>query len=84
MKKLMQTIKLRRYKTDVIKKYLENNPSEEFYILYKDRTYEMVYFKEDLIKILEKDHIKPIQYIFDATDRIILERDIKVNFKLGG
>ena len=84
MKKLMQTIKLRRYKTDVIKKYLENNPSEEFYILYKDRTYEVVYFKEDLIKILEKDHIKPIQYIFDATDRIILERDIKVNFKLGG
>lgn len=84
MKKLIQTIKLRRYKTDVIKKYLENNPSEEFYILYKDRTYEMVYFKEDLIKILEKDHIKPIQYIFDATDRIILERDIKVNFKLGG
>lgn len=84
MKKLMQTIKLRRYKTDVIKKYLENNPSEEFYILYKDRTYEMVYFKEDLIKILEKDHIKPIQYIFDATDRIILDRDIKVNFKLGG
>lgn len=84
MKKLMQTIKLRRYKTDIIKEYLKNNPSEEFYILYKDGTYGQVYFKEDLISILEKDHIKPILYIFDATDRIILERDIKVNFKLGG
>ena len=42
MKKLMQTIKLRRYKTDVIKEYLKNNPSEEFYILYKDGTYGLV------------------------------------------
>lgn len=39
----------------------------------------MVYFKEDLIKKLEKDHIKPIQCIFDETDRIILDRDIKVS-----
>lgn len=36
-------------------------------------------FKEDLINILEKDHIRPIRYIFNMEDRIILDRDIKVD-----
>lgn len=80
MKKIIQTIKLRKYKTKVIDEYLKKTPNkDEFYILYKDGTYEFVYFKDDLIDRLEKEHLKPIQYIFDATDRIIVDRDIKTD-----
>lgn len=78
MKKTIQKIKLRRYKTDVISECLEKIPSNEFLILYKDETTKKVYFKEDLIYELQKDHIKPIQYIFDWNDRIILDRDIRI------
>lgn len=79
MKKLIQIISLRNYKTEVIKKFLEENPNHDnFYILYTDGTYEEVYFKGDLISVLEKDHIKPIRYIFDANDRIIIDRKIHI------
>lgn len=80
MKKIIQTIKLRKYKTKVIDEYLKKAPNkDEFYILYKDGTYEYVYFKDDLIDRFEKDHLKPIRYIFDATDKIIVDRDIKID-----
>ena len=80
MKKIIRIIKLRKYKNKVIVEYLKNSPNEdEFYILYKNGTYEYVYFKDDLIDRIEKDHLKPIRYIFDATDRIIVDRDIKVD-----
>ncbi len=80
MKRLIQKIKLRKFKTDVIKDYFEKHPNEnEFYVLYTDGTWENVWYKDDLIAILEKDHVKHIKYIFDATERIIVERDIKIN-----
>lgn len=80
MKKIVQTINPRKFKTGIIKNYFENNPNtDNFYVLYKDGTYEEVYFKNDLIKILEKDHIKPVMYIFDATDRIIVDREIYID-----
>ena len=62
MKKLIQTIKLRRFKTEV-------NSCQECYT------------KDDLIRLLEKDHIKPIRYIFNMSDRIIVDRDIHINIK---
>lgn len=80
MKKIIRIIKLRKYKNKVIVENLKNSLNEdEFYILYKNGTYEYVYFKDDLIDRIEKDHLKPIRYIFDATDRIIVNRDIKVD-----
>ena len=82
IKKLFQTIKLKKFKTDlnreVINKTLEGN---EFLVWFRDNTCEEVYCKDDLIRILEKDHIKSVRYIFDMTDRIIVNRDIHVNIE---
>lgn len=80
MKKIIQTLKLRKFKTQLMGDYLEKHHNEdEWYVLYKDMTFEYVYFKDDLIRILQKDHIKPVMYIFNATDRIVLERNIKID-----
>ena len=80
MKKIIQTLKLRKFRTQLMGDYLEKHPNEdEWYVLYKDMTFEYVYFKDDLIRILQKDHIKPVMYIFNATDRIVLERNIKID-----
>lgn len=79
MKKIIQTIKLRRYKTKLNEEALKKIPENRYLVWYKDGTAEEAPFKEDLINILEKDHIRPIRYIFNMEDRIILDRDIKVN-----
>ena len=79
MKKINQTRQLRKLKTKLNEeslKFLENN---EFLVWYKDNNCENVYCKDDLIRILEKDHIKPIRYIFDMTDRIIVDRDVQID-----
>ena len=80
MKKIIQTIKLRRFKSNIdkssIKMFINDN---HFLCYYKDGSCEEIYSKYDLINRLEKDHIKPIRYVFDMTDRIIIDRDIKIN-----
>lgn len=80
--KIFRTIRLRRLKTEIINEVSEENLKEfenkQFYVLYRDDTYEYAWDTYALRKILEKDHIKPIQYIFDATDRIIVDRDIVI------
>lgn len=85
MKKIYQTIKLRHMKSYFQKEYgldiFKGSEYQEFYILYKNGTYEAVWGKSDLISKIEKDHIKPISYIFDATDRIILEKDVLVKLE---
>ena len=78
MKKIFRTIKLRKLKTEITKENLKEFEGKQFYVLYRDDTYEYVMDTYDLRKILEKDHIKPIQYIFDATDRIIVDRDVAI------
>ena len=78
MKKIFRTIKLRRLKTEITKENLKEFEGKQFYVLYRNDTYEYACDTYDLRKILEKDHIKPIQYIFDATDRIIIDRDIAI------
>ena len=55
----------------------------EFLVLFKDGTCKEIYYKDDLINILSKDHIKPIRYIFSMSDRIIVDRDIHINEKEG-
>lgn len=79
MKKICQTIKLRKLKTELTKDSLKNWEGHEFYILYDNQTWEHAICKEEVLRAIEKDHIKPIHYIFDATDRIILNRDIKID-----
>ena len=79
MKKIIQTIKLRKFKTNLSQESIELLEGNEFLIWYKDNTVKVIYLKEDLIFELENDHIKPIKYIFDMSDRIILDRDIKID-----
>lgn len=83
MKRLIQTIKLRRLKTEVNKYIIEEQNKNEFLVLFKDGTCKEIYHKDDLIDILSKDHIKPIRYIFSMSDRIIVDRDIHINEKEG-
>ena len=82
MKKLFQTIKLRKLKTELTKDSLKELEGHEFYVLYRDKTWEWCISKEEIKTILEQDHIKPVKYIFDATDRIIIERDILINTEI--
>lgn len=79
VKKIIQTIKLRKFKTEVNKEIIEKMDENSYLVWYKDGTCEEVNFKDDLIDILSKDHIKPIRYIFNMSDRIIVDRKIYIN-----
>lgn len=81
MKKIYQQIKLRRLKSQLNEDSLKILEGTEFVVLFNDNSYELVYFKDDLIRIIEQNHIKPIHYIFDYTDRIILDIDILINME---
>lgn len=83
MRKIIQTIKLRRLKTEFNKEIIEAQNKNEFLVLFKDGTCKEVNFKDDLIDILSKDHIKPVKYIFSMADRIIVDRDIHINEEEG-
>ncbi len=78
MKKLFQTIKLRKLKTEMNEESINKMCEGEYLVLFQDNTYQQVMFKDDLMKILEKDHIKPVRYIFSMADRICIDRDIKI------
>lgn len=83
MKKLIQTIKLRRLKTEFNKEFIEAQNENEFLVLFRDGTCKEVNYKDDLIDVLSKDHIKPIRYVFSMADRIIVDRDILINQEEG-
>ena len=83
MRKIIQTIKLRRLKTEFNKEIIEAQNENEFLVWFKDDTCEEVHGKDVLINILSKDHIKPIRYIFSMSDRIVVDRDIHINEKEG-
>lgn len=78
-KKIIQTIKLRRLKTEVNKKGIEEMCEGNYLVLFRDDTCKEVYCKDDLINILSRDHIKPVRYVFSMADRIIVDRDIHIN-----
>lgn len=79
MKKIIQTIKLRRLKTEVNKEIIEKMCEGDYLVWFKDNSCQECCTKDDLIRLLEKDHIKPIRYIFNMSDRIIVDRDIYIN-----
>lgn len=78
MKKLFQTIKLRKLKTEMNEESINKMCEGEYLVLFQDNTCQQVMFKDDLMRILEKDHIKPVRYIFSMADRICIDRDIKI------
>lgn len=81
MKKLIQTIKLKKIKTEVNKEIIEKMCEGNYLVWFKDNSCQGCYTKDDLIRLLEKDHIKPIRYIFNMSDRIIVDRDIHINIE---
>lgn len=76
MKKVCRTIKLLKFKNEV--NDCKNIEGKDFLVCFKSGKYKEVYCKSDLIKLLEKDHINPIWYIFDMTDRILVRRDVLI------
>ena len=78
MKKLFQTIKLKKLKTEINEESINKMCEGEYLVLFQDNTCQQVMFKDDLMRILEKDHIKPVRYIFSMADRICIDRDIKI------
>lgn len=83
VRKIIQTIKLRKLKTEFNKEIIEAQNENEFLVWFKDGTCKEVDFKDDLINILSRDHIKPVRYVFSMADRIIVDRDIHINEKGG-
>lgn len=78
MKKIIQTIKLKKFKSVV--DTVGFNPFDDMYfVLYQNGTYGLCWNKEELISELEKDHIKPIRYVVAKKDLIYIDRDIVVN-----
>lgn len=78
MKKLLEIIKLRKFNKNLTKEALEQLEGQNFLVWYKDGTCEEIYFKDNLIRVLMKDNEKPIRYIFDMNDRIIVDRKINI------
>ena len=78
MKTMREYIKLRKFKNEKLKEALKDLEGQEFLVWYEDDTCEQVYFRDDLIPILRRDNKKRIKYIFDLVDRIIVDRDIRV------
>lgn len=79
MKKICRTIKLMKFKSEIggaVFKGLENT---EFIVCFRDNTYKYCTNKWDLRIILEHDHIKRVAYIFDITDRIVVDRNVLID-----
>lgn len=79
MKKICRTIKARKFKVNMGDTTLAELQGNNFVVLFWNDTYVKCFGKDELRCLLEKDHINPIRYIFDLTDRIILDRDVLIN-----
>lgn len=67
-------------KRDYLEKYLTSQELEKVLLFYELLENESLLRKDELTKEeMENDHIRPIRYIFDMSDRIILDRDIQVD-----
>lgn len=79
MKKICRTIKLMRFKSRLNEDSLNQLEETEFIVCFGNGKFIHVYGKEDLRLLLERDHINPIRYIFDMTDRILIRRDVLID-----
>ena len=79
MKKIYRYLKLRKLKSGVSKEIWEKLEGNEFLVWYDDGTTDHCLCKQELYHCLEKDHIKPIRYVFDMTDRIIVSREAVID-----
>lgn len=79
IKKVCRQIKLKKFKTELNEDILSKWDGNEFMVIYNDGTTNHCLCKSELYRCLEKDHIKPIRYIFDMNDRIYVSRDIIID-----
>ena len=79
MKQVCRYLKLRKLKSGIQKESWEKLEGNEFIVIFSDGTIEHCIGKYELYSCLEKDHIKPIRYIFDMTDRIVINRDVIID-----
>lgn len=79
MKKICRTIKLLKYKTKINEEFIGEFDNHKFIVCFNDNKWLFACDKYDLRKFLERDHIRPIRYIFDLTNRIIIDRDVLIN-----
>ena len=74
MKNILKTISLRK-----MKERESMRAQFGFIIWYRDNTCEDVINKTELLeKIRQETNKKPIRYIFDLADRIILDREVEI------
>ena len=78
MKKLFKTIKIKPLFKKEFKEEQRKYTQGYIVLFKKTDTYKLIYNKDDLLSLLEQDNKEKIAYIFDLTDRIIVDRNIKV------
>lgn len=79
LKKIQKIIKIRKlYKNEEIKNKVKEKIESEYLVWFSGDTCKEVYNKDDLLTLIENDNNKRIRYIFDMADRIIIDRNIKV------
>ena len=79
MKSVCRYLKLKKLKSGVAKESWEKLAGNDFLVVFSDGTTEHCIDKYALYSCLEKDHIKSIRYIFDMTDRIVINRNIIID-----
>lgn len=79
MKNICRTLKLMKFKSKLNEESIKNIEGTEFIVCFNNGKYTSACDKDDLRKLLERDHINPIRYIFDMTDRIIISRDVLID-----
>ncbi len=82
LKKICRTIKLRKFKSEVFKESIDKFANHEFVVCFEDSKWLFACDRGYLRKLLEKDHIRHICYIFDLTDRILIDRDVLIDTDL--
>lgn len=82
MKKIFQKIKLKPSLQSLFEdsdNLLKDFSGRSWMVLFKDNTWERVYFKDDLIRLIEQDRRRPISHIVDSINCMTLDRDIQVD-----
>ena len=79
MKKIFRNIKLKKFKCKINEESIKKQEGTGFIVCFDDDKYVHCFNTWDLRRLLERDHIRRIHYIFDLTDRIIISRDVLIN-----
>lgn len=75
MKKVFRKLILKKYKSYFDEKELDKLNANEYIVCFDNNKWLFVIGKSDLRLLLERDHINPIRYIFDMSDRIYIQRE---------